>query len=88
MTLELYSWIGNVILSGLKDLKPVQVNLDYFVTFDIYRGNQLKELNEAFDKMPGAKKQPFLFLASQGNQIKEIKSESEVINQQVKHEGI
>jgi hypothetical protein len=49
LTIELYRWIGKAILPSLEDLKPVQ----------------LKELTEAFEKLPDEKATPVKYLRSQ-----------------------
>lgn len=49
MTIELYRWLGKAIMPSLEDLKPVQ----------------LKELGEAFEKLPAEKPTQLKYLRSQ-----------------------
>lgn len=49
MTIELYRWLGAAINSSLSDLKPVQV----------------KELEDAFSKLPQEKPKPERLLRSE-----------------------
>ncbi|KAI9279535.1 armadillo-type protein [Sporodiniella umbellata] len=72
LTVETYRWIGQPMMNSLSDLKPVQ----------------LKELEEAFQKLPAGKPTPERYIRSeQAAQEEEQEAEQEQAEQQQEEEA-